>query len=205
MPPHRTLPGLLCLLLLGTPPPHSQADAPPVPKEVRDLAGTYTGSWTMFGIDEKGGVVKKMAWTDTVNATDPRVKDGRALVTMTDEMTFEGAKQSFKMQGTEGYLLTKEGAPGEYFIETLGQVKRMVKVADNVWTGVSPADARELDQLGFPKNASGQHVLVKVVTKEQGIETHRISRVTTATWKDKDGNERTIQFVSLQGYHKRQP
>ena len=38
-----------------------------------------------------------------------------------------------------------------------------------------------------------------------GVETHRVSRVTTVSWKDKDGAERTTQFVSLQGYHKRQP
>ena len=48
-------------------------------------------------------------------------------------------------------------------------------------------------------------MLVKVVTKEQGVETHRISRVTTVSWKDKEGKEQTLQFVSLQGYHKRQP
>jgi hypothetical protein len=209
MLPNRTLAVLSALLILGTAASPLEADekgaGPPVPKEVRAIAGTYTGSWALFGIDDKGGVVKKAAWTDTVTAADPQVKGDRAFVTMTDEMVFEGGAGKFKMQGTEGYFLKKDGSLGEYFIETFGQLKRMVKVGDNVRSYAAPADARELGQLGFPKDASATHVLVKVVTNEDGVETHRISRVTTATWKDKDGKERTLQFVSLQGFHKRQP
>jgi len=176
------------------------------PKEVRDLVGTYTGSWAMFGIDEKGEVVKRMAWTDTIKAEKPEVKGDRAYVSTTDEMTFEGgATPTIKAQGKEGYLLSKDGALGDYFIETSGQTNRMVKVGDNVWSYTTPAAAQELGRLGFPKDASGQHVLVKVVTKEEGAETHRISRLTTVSWKDKEGKERWLQFVSLQGFHKRRP
>jgi len=29
--------------------------------------------------------------------------------------------------------------------------------------------------------------------------------VTLVRWKDKEGKERALQFVSLQGYHQRQP
>jgi hypothetical protein len=209
MLPHRTFAASLISLTLSAasalPAADDAAPAAPVPKEVRDIVGTYTGSWTLYGIDDRGGVAKKTAWTDVVKATDPRVKDGTAIVTMSDEMKFDGNKQTFKMEGTEGYLLNKDGSPGEYFIETFGQRRRMVKAADNVWIGVTAASAVELGQLGFPKDATAQHVLVKVVTKEGGVETHRISRVTTATWKDNDGNIRTLQFVSLQGFHKRQP
>ncbi len=177
-----------------------------VPKEVRALEGTYTGSWTMYGIDEKGDVVKRMAWTDTMKAVGAEVKGDRALVNTTDEMTFEGGQiPPFKVQGKEGYFLKKDGGLGDYFIETSGQTNRMVKVGENVWSYTTPAAAQELSRLGFPKDASGQHVLVKVVTKEQGTETHRISRLTTVNWKDKEGKERVLQFVSLQGYHKRQP
>jgi hypothetical protein len=180
-------------------------DAPASPpKEVRDIAGTYTGSWAMYGIDEKGAVVKRMAWTDTVKAENPEVKGDRAFVTMTDEMTFEGGKiPPFKTKGTEGYFLTKDGGLGDYFVEVGGKLNRMVKVSDNVSSYVAPAEARDLGMLGFPKDASGQHVLVKVVTTEQGVETHRITRLTTVSWKDKDGKERWQQFVSLQGFHKR--
>ncbi len=39
---------------------------------------------------------------------------------------------------------------------------------------------------------------------EKGVETHRISRVSTVTWTEKNGKERSLQWLSLQGYHKRQ-
>jgi hypothetical protein len=43
-----------------------------------------------------------------------------------------------------------------------------------------------------------------VVTSEEGIEIHRITRVTIVTWTDQAGQDRSIQFVSIQGFHKRQ-
>jgi len=178
-------------------------DAPP--KEVLDLVGTYTGSWTIFGIDGKGEVVKRMAWTDTVKADKPEVKGDRAYVSATDEMMFEGGKiPPFKSQFKEGYFLKKDGGLGDHFIETSGQTNRLVKLGDNVSTYTTPAPAQELGRMGFPQDASGQHVVVEVITKEQGVETHRITRLTTVSWKDKEGQEHWLQFVSLQGFHKRQ-
>ncbi|CAN5595355.1 hypothetical protein BH10PLA2_BH10PLA2_20610 [soil metagenome] len=182
-------------------------DAPKIiPKEVRALEGTYTGAWTIYGINDKGEVVKRMAWTDTMKAGSPEVKGDRAYVTTTDEMAFDGAKgPPFKVEGMEGYYLTKDGGLGDYFVETFGQVNRLAKLGANIWSYAAPVAEQELTRLGFPKGASGQHVVVKVVTTEQGVETHRVSRLTTVNWKDKDGKERAAQFVSLQGHHKRQP
>ena len=177
-----------------------------VPKEVRALEGTYTGVWTMYGINDKGEVVKKMSWTDTVKATGAEVKGDRAFVTTVDEMTFDGIKAPVvKIEGKEGHFINKDGTLGDAFVEFSGRVTRMSKLGDGIWTYTNAAAEQELTRLGFPKGASGSHVIVKVVTKEQGVETHRISRVTTVTWKDADGKEQTLQFVSLQGHHKRQP
>jgi len=176
-----------------------------VPKEVRAIEGTYTGAWTMYGIDDKGEVVKRFAWTDTFKTTGAEVKDGRAYVTWVNEQTFGEGRPPRKTEGKEGYILTKDGKPGDYFVETFGQTTIMVRLGENVWTAATPAAPQELARLGFPKGATGQHVMVKVVTKEQGVETHRISRVSTVTWTDKDGKERVTQFVSLQGHHRRQP
>lgn len=183
------------------------ADPPKdVPKEVRAIEGTYAGAWTMYGIDDKEEVVKRAAWTDTLKTTGTEVKDGRAAVSWVNEQTFEGAKgPPRKTEGKEGYFLAKDGMLGDYFIEMFGQTTRMVRIAENVWSYASAIDARDMAALGFPKGATGQHVLVKVVTKEQGVETHRITRLSTVTWTAKDGKERTLQFVSLQGHHKRQP
>ena len=50
-----------------------------VPKEVRALEGTYTGAWTMYGIDGKGDIVKRMAWTDTMKAVNSEIQGDRAF------------------------------------------------------------------------------------------------------------------------------
>jgi len=116
-------------------------------------------------------------------------------VTTVDEMRFEGVQTPVRGEGKEGYLLTKDGAPGDYFIETAGEVQRMVKVGEGVWSYAARASAEELSRLGFPAGASGQHALVKVITSEQGVETHRISRLATVSWKDAAGKEQWLQFV----------
>ena len=176
-----------------------------IPKEVAAIAGTYTGTWTMYGIDDKGQIIKRVTWTDTIKAENPQIKDDRAFVTITDEMLFEGIyAPPRKSVGAEGYLLNKDGSLGDYFME-FGQMRyRMQRLNKDVWSYVVTASPSELASLGFKNIISGQHILVKVITYEQGIETHRISRLTTVNWKDADGKDRWIQFVSLQGFHKRQ-
>jgi hypothetical protein len=176
-----------------------------VPKEVSDVVGTYTGSWTSYGLDANGQVVKQAAWTDTQKAENPIVEKNRAFVTTTDEMTFEGGRiPPMKVLGREGYTFNSDGSLGEYFIETYGQTYKMQKLSDNVLAYTVQATPQELARLGGANAISGQHVLVKVLTFEQGVETHNISRLTTVRWKDASGKERTTQFVSLQGQHRRQ-
>jgi hypothetical protein len=184
----------------------SAQDAPKqVPKEVAAISGKYTGSWAMFGIDQAGQVVKRASWTDVITAENPVVKGDRAYVTTTDEMVFEGGRiPPRKVQGTEGYFINRDGSLGDYYFETYGQVYRMQRLGKDTWAYTIAADPRELAQLGFSNATYGQHTLIKVVTSEQGIETHRISRVTTVNWKDTEGKDRWIQFVSLQGFHKKQ-
>ena len=175
-----------------------------VPKEVKALVGTYSGSWKSFGIDAQGQVVQVNGWTDTMKAQNPVRNAARSWVSTEDVMVFEGrAGAPFKVPGKEGYRINADGTLGEYFIETFGQTYRMQKLAEGIWTYVTDASAQELSQAGFPRGAAGRHVVVKVVTTEAGVETHRISRVTTVSWHDKEGKERWLQFVSLQGYHKR--
>ena len=158
----------------------------------------------MFGIDDKGQVVKKAAWTDIIKTENPAIKGDRAFVTTSDEMIFEGGKiPPRKYQGTEGYFINKDGSLGDYFIESSGQTTKMHKLADNTWVYSIPAATQEVAQLGFSNITSAQHVLVKVVTQENGTQTHRITRITTVIWKDKEGKEICTQFVSLQGFHKK--
>lgn len=196
---------LLFLLTVCSSLSFAQNKTAPVPKEVGDVAGIYTGSWTSYGLDADGQVVKQAAWTDTLKAENPTVEKNRAFVTTVTDMTFEGGRiPPMKVPGKEGYVVNPDGSLGEYFIEAFGQTYTMRKLGDNVLAYTVPIAAPELARIGAPNAASGQHVLVKVVTFEQGVETHNISRLTTVRWKDASGKERTTQFVSLQGFHKKQ-
>jgi hypothetical protein len=174
-----------------------------VPNEVKEIAGTFTGAWTTFTLNASGEVVKQMAWTDAMKAENPVAEKDRAYVTTLDEMTFEGGRiPPQKIPGKEGYLLNKDGSLGEYFMEIFGQTILMKKLSKDTWVYTTAAAPREFAALG-DKFLSATHVLVKTVTFEQGTETHNISRVTTVLWKDAAGKERSTQFVSLQGQHKR--
>lgn len=179
--------------------------APVVPQAVRDLAGSYVGAWTVFGIDEAGQVVKLVSWTDTIRAENPQVEGEQAYVLTTGEMVFDGGNiPPMTIAGKEGYFLLPAGALGDYFVETNGQVSKSYQLSENVWISVVPASPQDLASYRLPNVSSGQHILNKVVANEAGVEIHRITRVTTIHWTDQAGQERSTQFVSLQGFHQRQ-
>lgn len=102
-----------------------------VPEQVGALEGTYTGAWTEYGVDEKGEVVERMAWTDTMTAGSPEVTGERAYVATTDEMTLGAAQvPPFEVEGKEGFYLTEAGGLGDYVIETYGEVHLLVRLGD---------------------------------------------------------------------------
>lgn len=184
---------------------NTNAPAQGVPQAVRDLEGTYAGSWTLYGIDEEGAAVELAAWTDTITAENAQMDGEQAFVLTTTEMLFEGSgAPPMTFSGREGYLLLPDGSLGDYFTETFGQMSKSTRLGENVWISVSPASAEDLASYRLPDGSSGQHVLVKVVSSEAGTEIHRITRITTVKWTDQAGQERSTQFVSLQGFHERQ-
>ncbi|MFC2156703.1 hypothetical protein ACFLT9_02575 [Acidobacteriota bacterium] len=182
----------------------SSLAAQEVPEEVAALAGTYTGSWTMFGLDKEGTIIKKMSWTDVLEALNPEIKNGRAFVTTIDIMVFDGNIPPQKVTGKEGYFLNEDGSLGDYFMEMAGQTVKMIQIDQDVWTYTSPVNPYEYSIMGVTNVSYAKHVLFKVITREDEVETHRISRVTTVHWTGKDDKEQWIQFISLQGIHKRQ-
>lgn len=192
---------LVILVLVSTTPIFTENQE--VPKEVKALTGTYSGSWIMYGIASDGKIVEKMKWTDTIEAKNPAIKDGRAFVTTVDKMKFEGGIPPQEIKGTEGYFLDEDGTLGDYYFESFGQVFKMIKLGKQTWVYSMTANPGRLSFLGFNNVILGRHVVVKEVTEEDGTEFHRISRVTTVNWKSQDGKSKWKQFVSLRGYHKR--
>lgn len=176
-----------------------------VPQAVRDMAGNFAGSWTMFGLDEEGQAVKVVSWTDTVQAENPQIDGDRAYVLVTDEMVYEDNNiPPMQLTWNEGYFLMPDGTLGDQFVESYGQITKFNQLRENVWITVTPVSPQELENYRLPNISSGQHIMNKVVTRDEGLETHRITRVTTVNWTDPAGQERSTQFVSLQGVHQRQ-
>lgn len=195
---------LIYMLALAVSLPVQDAPVRDVPKELTALVGTFTGSWTMFGINDKGEVIPRLKWTDVMTASKPTRDRDRVFVETLDEITYLEPKYPVqKYPGKEGYMLKDDGSPGDYYIEMYGKVTRLAKVDDDVWTYSARASAQELTMLGFPQGSTGKHVVVKVVTREGNTEAHRISRVTTVNWTDKAGEKQWKQFISLQGVHTR--
>lgn len=194
-------PGILLIIFLIC---ASILTAQEVPEEVKAMAGTYTGSWSIFGLDQEGTIVKKMSWTDVIVAQNPVIQDGQAYVSTIDNMVFEGNIPPQKIVGKEGYFLNEDGTLGDYFMEMAGQTLKMTMIDKDVWTYTSPVNPYEYSMLGFTNVIYAKHVMVKVITREDEGETHRISRVTTVHWTGKDNKEHWIQFISLQGFHRRQ-
>ena len=175
------------------------------PRRFANLEGKYVGSWTAFGIDEEGQVVKLVSWTDTIQAENPQIDGEQAYVLTTGEMVFDSSNiPPMKIAGKEGYFLLPDDSLGDYFVETNGQISKSNQLSENVWISVTPASSQDLASYRLPNVSSGQHILNKVVTSEEGVEIHRITRVTTVNWTDQAGQERSTQFVSLQGFHQRQ-
>jgi hypothetical protein len=85
-----------------------------------------------------------------------------------------------------------------------GQELKMHEIGEDVWTYTASVSSYEYSMLGFSNVSFGKHVLIKAITRKNGSETHRISRVTTLAWKDDSDTERWIQFVSLKEFHERQ-
>ncbi|MEX1019510.1 MAG: hypothetical protein WDZ49_07620 [Litorilinea sp.] len=183
----------------------NNGSAPVVPQVIRDLEGSYVGAWTVFGLDEEGQVMKLVSWADTIQAENSQIEDDQAYVLTTGEMVFEGGNiPPMTIAGKEGYFLLPDGSLGDYFVETNGQISKSTHLGENVWITVTPASAQDLASYRLPNVASGLHILNKVVTREDGLEIHRITRVTTVNWTDLAGQARSTQFASLEGFHKRQ-
>jgi len=181
----------------------AQTDNKKIPAEVQAIVGTYTGAWTLYGINDKGEVIKQLAYTDVMKAENPTVAADRVYVSTVDAINFEGGKfPPANIPGKEGYLLNKDGSLGDYYLENSGRTIQFQKLDKDSHVYSTPAGGREFPLIS-DKFLSGVHVLVRTITFDHGIETHHVTRLTTVRWTGADGKEISKQFVSLQGQHKK--
>ena len=177
-----------------------------VPRAAAKLEGVYRGTWTLYRVDERGAPAKSATWRDVLTASDARIENERALVSTVDRITFDDRRTPpMTVRGAEGYFLTRNGAPGRYFVEVKGTTYRARKVDKNTWVYVMTLSPADLVRLGFERPLAGRHTIVKAVTEEDGVETHRITRLSTVNWEDAKGRSRWTQYVSLVGMHRREP
>ena len=171
----------------------------------RRITGKYTGRWSMYGL-VSGSVVEKASWTDVLEAGSATERSGRALVEVTDLMTFpDGSTRA--SQFIEGYMVNADGSAGDRFYEIQGEVTIFKKLTDRDWAFQTAPEPGELWFLGFnPRDVIyASHVTTKTTTHEGGTDTDHVTRLTTIQWRTADGKLHASQFVSMKGEHTRTP
>jgi len=205
---------LLAVLTLGQEAPDS-ASSPPagtspseqsgqlkLPQQVQDMEGTFKGKWTSYKY-EGGRAVKKSSWTDTLVCDNLRKVAGKTVVDFNATSIFEENSITRTRSWKEGYFLTDTGEVDERYVEYFDTLIRLKKISDTTWVYSIPMATPEFDQMGFNSAIRGEHIVIMVDQKESGVDTRRLTRITSVVHKDDDGNETTTQFVSLRGFHRR--
>ncbi|MCA9691343.1 MAG: hypothetical protein R3A51_13055 [Nannocystaceae bacterium] len=177
----------------------------PVAAALDAKAGTYMGSWELFGYDPMAGAYPAFAWTDVVTAQNPTVEADRAYLDVTDVITFEMGG-GYEQMWIEGFQLNEDGTPGAEFIEMMGVVTVLEEVEPDHYVYEQPVTEQDLMLIAgvtLENLVSGTHVVDKVVTHPGGVETHTISRTTSIEYTDDADQLVTIEFESLRGTHEK--
>lgn len=205
---------LLVVLMLGQEAPKSEsspsASTSPsaksgeskLPQPVQDMEGTFNGEWTSYKY-EGGKSVEKTSWSDTLVCENLRVVSGKSVVDFTANSSFDDGAITRLREWKEGYFLTNKGDIEERYVEYFDTLIRLKKISDTTWAYSIPMSTPEFPQMGFENAIRGEHIVIMVDQKESGVDTRRLTRITSVVHKDDNGKDTTTQFVSLKGYHKR--
>ncbi len=169
--------------------------------EIGKLAGTYVGKWTMYK-HINGNVEKAISWMDTLICESPVINDTLAYLTVKSKMIFDNPQiQPYNMEFQEGFELSENNELMHYFQYMEGKFYEK-KINENTYIISQPISQFELGQLGFTSAKSAYNTTIKIVVSVNGQEVHQISRISTLIIQNND-REETIQFVSMNGYHKK--
>jgi len=170
------------------------------------LVGTYTGEWTMFGLDADDKAQAAQNFTDSVTASNPRIENGRAIVDVAATMDMGGGGPPFQLAFIEGVIVGENGARGDYFVELQGNVQMYKEVKPNVWETESPLNPRDYQAMA---NVTAENVIggwkrsTKVVSWVDGSERHDITVLTHVEYTNAAGKTITVEFTSMVGFHQK--
>ena len=164
------------------------------------LKGVYQGTWKSF-VYNQGQTRPGMTWSDRIVAKGEVIEDeDKVYLEAKMTMTYPGGHKQ-NMEIKEGYLkLGSEGKKGTRFSIMYGKATLYHELSSLEFAASIPPYPGEAKRLGFsPEHVKKMsHVITKTVDHSSGVETHHITRVTTVKLA-----KRTIQFVSLQGTHRK--
>ncbi len=168
-------------------------------------AGTYEGSWELFGLDADCRPESAMSWTDVATAAEPTLEADRAFVHVADHMTLASGME-IDRAWLEGVFVEDDGTAGAQFIDEDGVVTVLEEVEPYHFRYSAPlADVDRIFLACIPPETplDGGHVVDKIVTFPGDQETHSIHRATHLAWTDPGGKARTADFESLAGTHRK--
>jgi len=167
------------------------------------LAKTFTGEWEMFKLDESDESVVDLGWTDVIVGSNPRIEEDRAFVDVISDM--DGGMWTYSYSLIEGVMITEDGGMGDYFMEIEGEVTIVTETSTDVWessAALADTDLSSMANVSSSNLVDGWKSTTKVVSfDEEGAEHHEVSVITHVTYIDDSGEEQTVEFTSLEGYH----
>ncbi|MEZ4454434.1 MAG: hypothetical protein R3B09_33590 [Nannocystaceae bacterium] len=173
---------------------------------VESEAGTYEGSWELYGLDGADQPLVFVTWTDVAVATDPVLLADRAQLSVVDTMDYGGG-QTGVQAWVEGVLLGADQGVGPRFIEVEGALTEFVELEPDHYTyetAITPAELGLFANVTDANLLEGHHTTDKQVSRPDGVETHTITRTTTLTYDAGEGPKQ-LEFVSLRGSHRKVP
>jgi hypothetical protein len=169
---------------------------------VSELAGSYAGHWVVQGLDANGQTFPAIAWDDTLEASNPRIERGRAVVSVRDVLMLPPPQSQMVVELVEGFHVESDGSAGARFFEVNGveTIEQALAARDFAFESALADGDRQLIQ----RNPDGltdrsRHYSIRIVEQQGSVAREEVTRLTRAVWADSTSQT----FISMYGYHER--
>jgi hypothetical protein len=152
----------------------------------------------MQGLGADGAPFVATSWDDRVDVSNPRVEDGRAIVSVHDVLALGPPQGEMVVDFIEGFHVAADGSAGARFFEVGGAetIEQPLDAQAFAFESAFAASDRPLIQRN-PDALTDRcrHYSLRIVDEKE-----EVTRLTRLVWSD--GTTQT--FVSMQGAHQRQ-